>query len=349
MFDERLFYYIHGIATMFFLLEGLRRFRNKKGERLNKICGYILLYWSVLEFKDLLLYPTNIIRETYLSNLLILFDITAVPAGCFFIIELLYSGWCTLRRTLWIISPFVLGIIAYAITAQVWVYNLFFIFVGIFSVCFLIQLPYAIRRYNRYLVDNYSNTEHINISWLKGVAVMLTICLVVWIYSCYHSSWIVDSIYQLVLMTMWALILFFADRQQTVQFTLPLCNTAQMAVESHSEAFPLNKLEEAMTKDQIWLNPHLTISDLASHIGTNRTYLSNCLNKTLNTTFYDYINHYRLEAALKHLDNPDSNITIAEIAESCGFNSLSTFRRVFMRAKGCTFAEYRQQITQKTE
>lgn len=111
-----------------------------------------------MEFKDLLLYPTNIIRETYLSNLLILFDITAVPAGCFFIIELPYSGWCTLRRTLWIISPFVLGIIAYTITAQVWVYNLFFIFVGIFSVCFLIQLPYAIRRYNRYLVDNYSNT-----------------------------------------------------------------------------------------------------------------------------------------------------------------------------------------------
>ena len=48
MFDERPFYYIHGIATMFFLLEVLRRFRNKKGERLNKICGYILLYWSVL-------------------------------------------------------------------------------------------------------------------------------------------------------------------------------------------------------------------------------------------------------------------------------------------------------------
>jgi AraC-like DNA-binding protein len=104
-----------------------------------------------------------------------------------------------------------------------------------------------------------------------------------------------------------------------------------------------------MDKDHIWLNPHLTLSDLATYIGTNRTYLSNCLNKRLNTTFYDYINHYRLEAALKHLDNPDSNITIADIAESCGFNSLSTFRRVFMRAKGCTFAEYRQQITKKTE
>lgn len=349
MFDERLFYYIHGFATMFFLLEGLRRFRNKKGERLNRICGYILLYWSILEFKDLSLYPINIIRETYLSNLLILFDITAVPAGCFFIIELLYPGWCTLRRTLWIISPFVLGIALYAITAQEWIYNLFFIFVGIFSVCFLIQLPYAIQRYNRYLVDNYSNTEHINIGWLKNVAVMLTICLVVWIYSCYHSSWIVDSIYQLVLMTMWALILFFADRQQPVTY-IPIYNfTSPTTAESTTEDFPLNKLGEAMDKDHIWLNPHLTLSDLATYIGTNRTYLSNCLNKRLNTTFYDYINHYRLDAALKHLDDPNSTLTITEVAESCGFNSLSTFRRVFMRAKGCTFAEYRQQITQKTE
>ena len=104
-----------------------------------------------------------------------------------------------------------------------------------------------------------------------------------------------------------------------------------------------------MVKDQIWLNPHLTLADLATHIGTNRTYLSNYLNKRLNTSFYDYINHYRLEAALKHLDNPNSTLTVAEVAESCGFNSLSTFRRVFMRAKGCTFAEYRQQIVTKSE
>lgn len=104
-----------------------------------------------------------------------------------------------------------------------------------------------------------------------------------------------------------------------------------------------------MCEERVWLNPHLSLSDLATLAGTNRTYLSNYLNQTLNTTFYDYINHYRLEAALKQLEDANASATVAEIAEACGFNSLSTFRRVFMRAKGCTFAEYRQQISSKTE
>lgn len=99
-----------------------------------------------------------------------------------------------------------------------------------------------------------------------------------------------------------------------------------------------------MDEDRVWLKPHLTLSDLAIQVGTNRTYLSNYLNNTLQTTFYDYVNSYRLEAAIAKLENPDPNATIAEVAESCGFNSLSTFRRVFTRAKGCSFAEYRRQI-----
>ena len=34
-----------------------------------------------------------------------------------------------------------------------------------------------------------------------------------------------------------------------------------------------------------------------------------------------------------------------KIAEKCGFNSISTFRRVFHRVKGCSFAEYKKNIT----
>lgn len=79
-------------------------------------------------------------------------------------------------------------------------------------------------------------------------------------------------------------------------------------------------------------------------VGTNRTYLSNYLNNTLNTTFYDYINGFRLKAALEQLNDPASSVTMVELAESCGFNSTSTFRRVFVRAMGCSYVEYRDRI-----
>ena len=38
-----------------------------------------------------------------------------------------------------------------------------------------------------------------------------------------------------------------------------------------------------------------------------------------------------------------------EIAEACGFNSLSTFRRVFIREKGCSFIQYKEQISSTKE
>lgn len=41
------------------------------------------------------------------------------------------------------------------------------------------------------------------------------------------------------------------------------------------------------------------------------------------------------------IDDPANRMTMTEIAELCGFNSLSTFRRTFARMKGCSFAEYR--------
>ena len=137
---------------------------------------------------------------------------------------------------------------------------------------------------------------------------------------------------------MWFIFLYFSDRQKVakLQQAPEIKNTDD--VETHLGA----KLEQLMNEDKVWKNPRLSLVDLAMMIGTNRTYLSNYLNNTLNTTFYDYINGYRIKAALSMLHNADATTTMVEIAENSGFNSISTFRRVFRRVNGCSFGEYRQ-------
>ena len=118
MLDERLFYFIHGVVTMYFFVAGTTRIRRKEASRLERLCGYVLLYWCFLETKDLLFYLAPEIRQSYISNLLILIDMTAVTAGCGFVIELLNAGWFTPRRALGLVSPFLLSIGAYAVTAM---------------------------------------------------------------------------------------------------------------------------------------------------------------------------------------------------------------------------------------
>ncbi len=349
MLDERLFYFIHGIATMYFILSGLQRINKESATRLERFCGYLLLYWAFLELKDLGFYATSTFRNNYLSNILILIDTTAIPAGCFFVIELLHTGWFTLRRAILLVSPFLLSIFAYVFTAAEWIVDASFIFAGCYTILFFIQSLYLVRRYNRLLVDNFSNVEYLHVRWLKRVTFMLAMCCATWIASCFYSSWIVDSAYQLLLMLMWIVVLYYADKQQPIKDAHTLFADTEVPANGSLGNFSANRLKELMNEERVWLNPHLSLSDLATLAGTNRTYLSNYLNQTLGTTFYDYINHYRLEAALKQLNDSNSTATVTEIAEACGFNSLSTFRRVFMRAKGCTFAEYRQQVTSKSE
>ena len=101
------------------------------------------------------------------------------------------------------------------------------------------------------------------------------------------------------------------------------------------------RLEECIFKEQIYLDPKLTLTDLAKKVGTNRTYLSNYINQELNRTFFDYINSLRLEQATKLLLT--TNMTLEVIAEKSGFNSLSTFRRYFMHTHKMSPSVYKRE------
>ena len=75
------------------------------------------------------------------------------------------------------------------------------------------------------------------------------------------------------------------------------------------------KLEQCMTEKRLYLNPKLTISDVAAAIGSNRTYLSDYLNKNLGVTFYEYVNRYRVMEACDILVD-ENNHLLKEVAES---------------------------------
>ena len=66
---------------------------------------------------------------------------------------------------------------------------------------------------------------------------------------------------------------------------------------------------------------------MALAAGTNRTYLSRYFNRQNGQTFYDYVNSYRIQYAENLLKS--TNFPLPEIAIKSGFNSISTFRRVF--------------------
>lgn len=101
------------------------------------------------------------------------------------------------------------------------------------------------------------------------------------------------------------------------------------------------KITLAMREDKLFLNPDLNLQDLSEAIGESRRKVSQVINDTLKTRFFDLINNYRIEAARELLINKtDPGQTILEIMYAVGFNSKSSFNTQFKKKVGLTPSEF---------
>lgn len=107
----------------------------------------------------------------------------------------------------------------------------------------------------------------------------------------------------------------------------------------------LIKLKQYMMDEKPFLNPSLTIQDIAVAIEIPVRELSVLINQNVNQHFYDFVNSYRIEQAKEILkDTTKSKVTILEILYEVGFNSKSSFNTAFKKHTGKTPTEFRNHI-----
>lgn len=97
----------------------------------------------------------------------------------------------------------------------------------------------------------------------------------------------------------------------------------------------LERLEDLMENDELYLDNELTISNLAEKVQTGRSYLSQVINDRYKTNFNNYINELRIKYARQLLSNEMAKkYTIETIGKMSGFKSKSTFNQAFKRFTG---------------
>ena len=100
------------------------------------------------------------------------------------------------------------------------------------------------------------------------------------------------------------------------------------------------RLTELMTIERPYLAPELTLPELAARLGTNTSVLSRVINTGFKQNFNDYVNEYRVQEAECRLRDPQfRHYTLLAVALESGFNSKSTFNRVFKKLRGATPSE----------
>jgi AraC-like DNA-binding protein len=101
------------------------------------------------------------------------------------------------------------------------------------------------------------------------------------------------------------------------------------------------KLAEVMRTERLYLQPELTLHDLAKRLNTNASILSATINQVFQQNFNDYINTLRIEAFISAYQLPENRpYTMLFVALDAGFNSKATFNRAFKKAKGCAPKDY---------
>ena len=85
-----------------------------------------------------------------------------------------------------------------------------------------------------------------------------------------------------------------------------------------------------------FLEPSLTISDLAQKLNTSIKYLSFILNKHYLKDFNTYINELRIHYIVNKIESNKEyrSYKISYLAKECGFSSHSKFSAIFKSVKG---------------
>lgn len=101
----------------------------------------------------------------------------------------------------------------------------------------------------------------------------------------------------------------------------------------------MNRIRQLMEQRQLYLNSELKLEDIASALGLNRSYVSDCINSHTGDSFSQFVNGYRIEYVKRVLrSQPDTKVTSLYL--SAGFSSEQSFYRNFKSFTGMTPKEW---------
>lgn len=329
-------------------------FWRKGSERLSRMVAVMMATICLECVKDLFFIQDELHASRYLWSLMTAMDMVVEPMYAFILIELCRPGWLSLKMMLLHEAPFIALPLLLLITRDQLFYDILIAWGAVYGFGYAIWTIFAIPRYHRRLRERFSYMENINLNWLRTILFSFFLILSLWLTDCLIVSYIAESVYMLGSLAIWMLLCYFIYRHESVidelsdelsvqSLSVPSASSETFSVEfspSEDEKSPYSKetlssrIETLFIDQKIFLNPRLKLSDVARMAGSNRTYVSNYFNREKQTTFFEFVNSLRIEYACHLLLT--TNVSLDSIATQSGFNSLSTFHRVFIKARGCT-------------
>ena len=103
----------------------------------------------------------------------------------------------------------------------------------------------------------------------------------------------------------------------------------------------LKLLQDFMEKEKPYVNFDLSLQGLADKLHLSRHQLSNLINQQHHKNFYEFVNFYRVEEVKYLMRQPkNQHLKLISLAYDAGFNSKSSFNRIFKQLTEMTPSQY---------
>ncbi len=214
------------------------------------------------------------------------------------------------------------------------------------------------------IFNNFSSIDTINLEWLRKLViifgviwtVLIIITVIHHIFNLFSMVFCTDSLF-LTLSVFVILIGYFGLKQKVIfenELEEPLVLEEEKLKYSGStlkddEASEYaEKLIEYMRLEKPYLNPDLTLTKLASDIDISTHHLSQIINEQFKLNFFEYINQFRVEEVKSRIIDPKFEpYSLLGIAFDSGFNSKSSFNRIFKKFTNQTPSQFKSAVSDK--
>lgn len=322
-----------GFCTAFFLFAGagILFFSRGGASRYRKMLGIIMLVWAFFNLKDIVMTFPEMYNDDVLSWIMIV-DGWSAMTYMVFVFETVEPGWTTRTKLLCAGAPFLAFTLARFFCIPLYVILAYSVFLWFFAWGVIVVAFVKARRYARYIRENFSDVEHISISWLVPVFVFAIISQLAWLATSLWMNVLVDILYYVSTIVLWLVVLYYSWDFQPVSVE---SDEREADLDPQMKVYDFaGKLEEIVEDQRLYLNQGLSLSDLVELVKSNRTYVSRYLRQVKGVSFYDYINKLRIEKAALPLMTQHPEYTLEYIAQQSGFSSISTFRRAYRKVTG---------------
>lgn len=225
---------------------------------------------------------------------------------------------------------------------HLWVKNI--LYVGYGGLCF-----YILHQYTEELKQQFSNIDSIDMFWLRmligGFLLIWLWVFIPYLFTLFNASqWtsniigIIGNIFNFIFVN--ALVLYSVANSKFGRRALNKNPADEIKHIEKMDFLVIEKINEVMNGERLFLNPELTLDQLAERSNISSRKISSAINRSYNQNFFDYTNSFRVKMAAQLMCSDNANISTLDLLKHSGFNSKSTFYRAFRKSLNMTPSEY---------